>query len=145
MSGVDPVMFFDGRCNFCNASVQFVVDHERGPDFRFAPIDSDVATMRLGDALGKEAAAEVIKNAEGSDRPTVVVLEDGNVHLHSSAVLSIARRLRMPWRIGIIFWLVPRFVRDTLYIWFARNRYRLFGRAESCRVPTPELRSRFLA
>jgi predicted DCC family thiol-disulfide oxidoreductase YuxK len=141
----NPIMFFDGKCNFCNGAVHFVVDHERTAEFQFAPLQSDVATERLAAVLGDaNAAAHLIKDAEGTDRPTVIVLDAGKVLLHSSAVLRITKTLRAPWSWGVALWLIPRPIRDMLYIWFARNRIRLFGKAEKCRIPTPELRARFI-
>ncbi|HLJ56305.1 MAG TPA: DCC1-like thiol-disulfide oxidoreductase family protein [Chthonomonadaceae bacterium] len=140
-----PVMLFDGKCNFCNGAVHFVVDHEWAPEFQFAPLQSDVTMELLTAALGDAAAAaQLIRDAEGSDRPTVIVLDGGKVLLHSSAVLRIIRTLRAPWSWGVIGWLIPRPIRDMLYIWFARNRIRLFGKAEKCRIPTPALRARFI-
>jgi predicted DCC family thiol-disulfide oxidoreductase YuxK len=74
----------------------------------------------------------------------MVVVADGKVHTGSDAALILARHLRSPWRWLALLWIVPRPLRDTVYRWVARNRYRWFGESETCRVPTPELRSRFL-
>ncbi len=125
-------MLFDGTCNLCNGAVQFIVDHERGPTLKFASLQSDAAGALLGAPLPP------------GDPDTVMLVEDGRTYTHSSAALRIARHLRAPWRWLVVFAIVPRFVRDAVYRWVARNRYRWFGKTETCRVPTPELRARFL-
>ena len=132
----DKVVLFDGTCNFCNGAVAFVIDHERGPTLKFASLQSEVAKEMLGKAG--------VPVPEG-DPDTIVVVEDDRVVTHSSAALEIAGQLRAPWRWLVVFRIVPRPVRDFFYRWFAKNRYRWFGKTEACRVPTPELRARFLA
>ena len=85
------------------------------------------------------------KGATGNGDPdTIVLVEDGQLYTHSTAALKIARHLRWPWSWSVVFIIVPRFVRDAVYRWVARNRYRWFGKSDACRVPTPELRARFL-
>lgn len=145
MSGEDtsPVLFFDGTCNLCNGSVQFILDHERNHELRFAPLQSDVARSLLGKALGEERARELA--APDRDPGTMILLEEGRAHLRSTGALRTARYLRAPWRLAAAMLLVPRPLRDLVYGWVAKNRYRWFGKTESCRVPTPELRARFLA
>jgi predicted DCC family thiol-disulfide oxidoreductase YuxK len=142
---VSGVVLFDGTCNFCDASVHFVIDHERGTELRFAAVQSEVAEKLLVEALGEERARAIRSGTDGSGDPdSVVFIEDGKAFTHSTAALRIARHLRAPWRWLRILWLVPRPLRDAVYRWFARHRYRWFGRADACRVPTPELRTRFL-
>jgi predicted DCC family thiol-disulfide oxidoreductase YuxK len=142
---MEPILFFDGTCNFCNGSVQFVLKHERAPEFRFAPIQSGFARTRLAGVLGDEGAGILIASAESSEQPTVIILEDDKVQILSTAVLRIVRGLRMPWRLALIATVIPAWIRDALYVSFARNRFRLFGRATACFRPTPQLRARFLA
>lgn len=132
----EPVVLFDGVCNFCNGAVQFIVDHERDRTLRFASLQSDVAKDLLANAG--------LAPPEG-DPETIVLVEGDRALTHSSAALAIARRLRAPWSWLAVLVLVPRPVRDFFYRWFARNRYRWFGKTDQCRVPTPELRARFLA
>jgi predicted DCC family thiol-disulfide oxidoreductase YuxK len=139
------VVLFDGTCNFCDASVHFVIDHERGSELKFAALQSDAAAKLLVDMLGEERAKQIRSGIDGSGDPDgVVFIDDDQVFTHSSASLRIARYLRAPWRWLRALWIVPRPVRDAVYRWFARHRYRWFGRADACRVPTPELRARFL-
>lgn len=128
------VILFDGVCNLCNASVDFVVRHDPKGRFKFASLQSDVAR----DLLGARRA--------GDELPDSIVLVEGGRVLHrSSAAMRIARGLAFPWNLLSLFWLVPRPLRDVIYDWVARNRYRWFGTRDTCRVPTPAERTRFLA
>jgi len=141
-----PTMLFDGTCNFCDSAVHFVLDHEKGTSLRFAALQSDGAKELLEKSVGEEKALALQKGANGSGDPdTLVLVEGGKVYTHSTGALRIALHLRFPWRWGFAFIVVPRFIRDAFYRWFARNRYRWFGKSDACRVPTPELRTRFLA
>jgi predicted DCC family thiol-disulfide oxidoreductase YuxK len=143
---VDSLVLFDGKCNLCNGAVQFMIDHERAPNLTFAPLQSDLASERLTAAMGEKAARALVDGATGNGDPdTIVVIEDGKAYTHSTAALRIASHLKAPWRWAFVFYVVPRFIRDVVYRWIARNRYRWFGKSESCRVPTPELRARFVA
>jgi predicted DCC family thiol-disulfide oxidoreductase YuxK len=142
----EPVLLFDGTCNFCDRTVQFVLDHERDHALKFAALQSEAAKALLDRALGGERAGDFVRELTGADGdPTTIVLVEGdNAYTLSTAALQIARHLRAPWRWTAIFAIVPRFLRDACYRWFARHRYAWFGKTESCRVPTPELRARFL-
>lgn len=142
------VVLFDGVCNLCNGAVQFIIDHEAssGEPLRFAALQSEAAKELLAQAFGAEHAERLRQGATGSGGPdSMVFIEDGRGYSHSTAVLRMARRLRLPWKLGYAGLLLPRLLRDALYRFIARNRYRWFGKSESCRVPTPELRARFLA
>ncbi len=128
------VILFDGVCNLCNGSVNFVIERDPGGIFRFAPLQSDVAR----DLLSRAGLA-----AEELD--SIVLIEGDEAWIESTAALRIASRLSGLWPLLAVFRIVPRFLRDAVYQWVARNRYRWFGRKEACMVPTPELRERFLA
>ncbi len=128
-----PIVLFDGVCNLCDSAVQFVIDRDRRAQFRFAAMQSDAARV----ALDRAGASESLPDS-------MIVIDDRGVHTRSDAALAVARRLGFPWSLLTIAQLVPRFVRDTLYAWIARNRYLWFGRQTACRIPTPELRCRFL-
>jgi predicted DCC family thiol-disulfide oxidoreductase YuxK len=142
----DPVVMFDGKCNFCDGAVHFVLDHEDGSRLKFAAIQSDAAAELLETTAGEARASELRAGATGDGDPSSVILvEDGNVYTDSTASLRIARYMRRPWRWMVVFTVVPRPIRDLVYRWFARNRYRWFGKTETCRVPTAALRARFLA
>jgi predicted DCC family thiol-disulfide oxidoreductase YuxK len=138
---VGPVLLFDGVCKFCNGLVRFVIDHERDHDLRFASLQSDEGRAALVEAMGEDAAQSILGEIEPS---TMVVIEGGNVFTQSSAAFRVVRHLRAPLSWAGVFVVVPRPVRDAVYRWFARNRYRWFGRTDTCAVPTPELRARFL-
>ncbi|MDQ3036720.1 MAG: thiol-disulfide oxidoreductase DCC family protein [Myxococcota bacterium] len=130
-----PIVLFDGVCNLCSGAVQFIIDRDPEDAFRFASLQS-------------ERAAELLR-ARGrmppeGDPESLVLIDGDEVYERSGAALRIARRLRAPWGLLYAFWIVPWFLRDALYRVIARNRYRWFGRSEQCRVPTPELRERFL-
>lgn len=127
-------VLFDGVCNLCNASVLFVIDRDPGGRFRFAPLQSDE-----GRAVLRE------HGFAGGDLSSVVLVERGRVYTRSAAALRIARRLTGAWPLLYALVAVPRPLRDAVYDWVARNRYRWFGREAACRMPTPELRRRFLA
>ena len=141
-----PVVLFDGLCNFCNGTIQFIVDHEGAPTLRFAPLQSALARDLLEVAFDSKEATALIEGPRGAGDPDSVVLVDGTRGFtHSTAALRIALHLRAPYRWLFALVVVPRPLRDLVYRWFARNRYRWFGKSETCRVPTPELRARFLS
>lgn len=130
-----PVVLFDGVCNLCNGAVQFIVDRDPAGTLRFASLQSKAG----GDLL----RAHGMTPPEG-DPDSIILIESGRVHSHSGAALRIARHLRGLWKVFYAALVVPWFVRDAVYRFIARNRYRWFGKSEQCRVPTPELRARFL-
>ena len=124
---------FDGVCNVCNASVQFVVKHESAPLLKFASLQSE---------RGKKIVAE---RGLSGNIDTVVIVEDDRVYQRSAAAVRVLRRLKAPWRwLAGPLWIIPRPLRDLGYDIFASLRYRLFGKKNACMIPTPELRARFL-
>lgn len=130
----DPLVLYDGHCNLCASSVQFVIRRDRAGIFRFASIQSD-----LGRALYQQ---------HGLDPETLasfMVISHGRAFIRSDATFEVLRRCGGIW--ACVAWLrwIPRFVRDPVYDLVARNRYRWFGRTETCLVPTPEIRARFIA
>ena len=140
-----PVLLFDGTCNFCDRSLSFVMDRERQPSLKFAALQSEAARALLERVTSAAEATRLRQGVSGDGDPdSVALVEDGRLFTHSSAALRIARHLRWPWRWLGAFVIVPRPVRDAFYRWFARHRYRWFGKTDACRVPTPELRARFL-
>lgn len=131
-----PIVLFDGVCNLCNASVQFIIDRDPRAELRFASLQSGPAA-KLFEEHGMKAP-------EG-DPDSILLVEDGKIYERSTAALRIARRMSGLWSVLYAFIVVPRPIRDFVYKIIARNRYRWFGKSEMCRVPTPELRARFLA
>ena len=128
-----PVILFDGVCNLCNGSVNFVIDRDPEGIFRFGSLQSNQAAPLLARYGLEDSALD-----------SIVLIEDGRVYRKSDAVLRIARRLPGAWPLLYGAMAVPRVLRDAVYDWVARNRYRWFGRSDTCRVPTPELKARFL-
>lgn len=128
----ESVILFDGVCNLCTASVQFVIQRDPRARFAFAPLGSDVANELLR-ASGFHAIHD-----------TIILVEKDGIYDESTAALRIARRLSGAWPLMAMWLVVPKILRDAVYRLIARNRYRWFGRRKACMVPTPELRRRFL-
>lgn len=128
-----PIILFDGVCNLCSSSVQFVIKHDSQQKFKFASLQSDVAKTILHDF----AAASTSFNS-------VILVEEGIVYYRSSAALRIAKRLSFPYNLLYAFIIIPPFIRNAVYDYIAKNRYQWFGKKEECWVPTPELRDRFM-
>lgn len=128
-----PILFFDGICNLCNSSVQWVIRRDKRGVFLFAPIQSQYALKFLGPL------------AYDFENPGSFVLAyRGNVYYKSEAVLQVLIQLGWPWRIALIGKIVPKKLRDALYSYIARRRYAWFGKQESCMIPTSQLKARFL-
>lgn len=127
------IVLFDGVCNFCNASVNFIIDHDPADRFRFAPLQSP---------LGEQLLARFGLAHQKID--SVVLIEAGRCFIKSTAAVRVARHLAPPWPALALLIMIPTGLRDLLYDWFARHRYQWFGRSDSCRMPTPQLRRRFL-
>lgn len=125
-----PIILFDGVCNLCNASINWIIDHDPNRIFRFASLQSQAARQLL--------------NGLDSIPDSVILIDEEGIHTHSTAALRIARRLGLPWTLAALALPIPAFFRDAIYKWIARHRYSWFGRSETCRIPTPELSNRFL-
>ena len=139
------VVLFDGVCNFCDASVNFVIEHDRQGYFKFAPLQSE-AGSKLATEHG--LASETAEPRTGDDLipiDSVILVEDGKAYTHSTAALRIVRKLSGAWPLLYAFIVVPKAIRDFFYRLFAKYRYRLFGRKDQCMLPSPEVRQRFLA
>ena len=124
---------FDGICNLCNQSVQFVIEHDKKNQFRFASLQSD-----FGQNFLKE------NNLDATQFDSVVFIEDDKFYTKSSAALKISKYLDGITSWLTIFMIVPKPLRDVVYSFIAKNRYRWFGKQESCWLPTPELEAKFL-
>ena len=132
-SGKQSIVLFDGVCNVCSASVNFIIRRDSKKHFLFAPLQSEI---------GKRLLREHNLDKEGID--SVILIENGQVFAHSTAALKIAAKLDGAWKMLSIFKFVPRKLRDFCYKLFAKNRYRLFGKKEVCMMPTPDIKARFL-
>lgn len=128
----NPLVFFDGVCGLCNSTVDFLLKHDRYAHFRFAPLQGETARAEL--------------NAEDTQHLDSIVFRDrGQTSRHSSAVTRILWQLGGWWSLaGAMLWLVPWPIRHLGYKVVAAVRYSAFGKKESCRLPTPEERDRFL-
>lgn len=141
------LVLFDGVCNLCNSSVLFIIDRDPEARFRFAALQSDAAADALasvGAEVPDHAAASGAVSGTASGADSIVLIQDGSVYQRSDAALRIAQGLRRPWPLLGTLLVVPRPVRDWVYDLIARNRYRWFGRRDACRIPTPELKGRFV-
>jgi predicted DCC family thiol-disulfide oxidoreductase YuxK len=127
------LVLFDGVCQFCNSSVNFIMDHDPARRFCFAALQSP-----LGEAMLRRF------HLPTNSVDSVILIEQNRCYLKSTAALRIARRLQSPWPALSLFIVLPALVRDLGYDWLARNRYRWFGKLDMCRVPTPEVRERFV-
>jgi predicted DCC family thiol-disulfide oxidoreductase YuxK len=128
------MILFDGICNLCNASVLFVLEHEREPIFKFASMRSEAGQELLSwCGLPSEYAQAVI------------LIDQGKIDLGSTAALKIGQTLKFPWWfLSYLGFVVPKFVRDWIYNQIAQHRYRWFGKREFCMIPTESLKSRFM-
>ena len=126
------VVLFDGVCSLCNASIDFIIRHEKGDKLTFASLQSDV-----GKAIIEKSGVEVIPDS-------ILLYNDGKLLVESTAVLCIARFLKRPYSWLNFLSIVPMNIRDTVYRLVARNRYKWFGKRDTCRIPTPQERDKLL-
>jgi predicted DCC family thiol-disulfide oxidoreductase YuxK len=128
-----PTILFDGVCNLCNGSVLFIIKRDPKSKFRFTSLQSE-----LGVKLLKE-----FEFPQG-ELNSVLLVKDHKLFQKSNAALEIAKQLNGLWPMLYAFKIIPSFIRNTIYDWIARNRYRWFGKKDACMIPTQELRSRFV-
>jgi predicted DCC family thiol-disulfide oxidoreductase YuxK len=129
-----PTMIFDGVCVLCSGGVRFVLRHERDNELVFATTQS---------ATGRALAARHGISTEQLD-VTFVLVEGERAYVRSDAALRVAKHLAAPWRWLGVFRLVPGPIRDAIYSWVARRRYRMFGRYDTCMIPATDQRHRFI-
>ena len=132
MIASSKTILFDGVCNYCNRMVNFVIRRDKKDKFRFAALQSSVGGYLRNNYKVPEAV------------DSFIYVEDGKVYLYSTAALRVCRHLGGLWPLMMIFIIVPKFIRDGIYKWVAKNRYVWFGKKDSCMVPTAEVRARFL-
>jgi predicted DCC family thiol-disulfide oxidoreductase YuxK len=132
-TGATHIILFDGVCNLCQRSVQFVLKHDKKAIFQFGSLQGNTGQKMLKEyALGAETLN------------TFILIENGKVYTRSTAALRVLKIQGFPWSLGYALVILPRFIRDSVYAWIARNRYRWFGRTEECWLPSPEWSERFL-
>ncbi len=126
------LILFDGVCNFCDRSVQFVMKRDPEAKFTFASLQSGAG----------ERVKEYYKIDPSLD--SMILVEDGTYYTKSTAALKICKNLKGLWKVFSVLLVIPKPIRDFFYNIVARNRYKWFGKRETCKLPSPEERSRFL-
>lgn len=127
------IVVFDGQCLLCNGWVQFLLRHDTKKRIQFASIQG---------AAGQRLLAQAGLEIDGLQ--TLLVIDGDRSWQHTAAIFRVLHALGWPWRLAWVGWLVPAPLRNALYRWGARNRYRIWGRSDSCMVPSPEVAARFL-
>lgn len=127
------IVIFDGYCTLCNGAVQFILAKDKKAYFHFTALSSEV---------GEELRSEMPEHMRNSD--SFFLYENGRFYQKSTAALKVAARLTFPYPLLSVFRIIPPFLRDAVYGWIARNRYRWFGKREACMFPSPEVKERFL-
>ncbi|HLD52509.1 MAG TPA: thiol-disulfide oxidoreductase DCC family protein [Sediminibacterium sp.] len=131
-SNTNPVILFDGVCNLCNSSVQFVIKHDPKRQFRFASIQGD---------YGQQVLKQFHLPPDSLN--SFILLKDNQIYTHSTGALKVAKQLSGAWPLLYVFIIIPPFIRNAVYQFIANNRYKWFGKKESCAIPSPELKSLF--
>lgn len=130
-----PIVLFDGVCNLCNGFVQFIIKRDKKGIVRFASLQSDFGQQVL----------QKFNLGSGTDQlSTVILIENNKAYTHSDVALRLVKYLGYAWPILSIFRILPRFIRDGIYNWIAKNRYRWFGKSETCMIPNRNIENRFL-
>lgn len=128
------IVLFDGVCNLCSSAVQFIINHDKKDIFRFVALQSD-----LGISICKHLGISFSK------MDSIILYDPKTAYFYkSSAIIEIAKSFGGLWKFTPIFRIVPIFISDKIYDYVAKNRYNWYGKKESCMIPTPELKSKFL-
>ncbi len=127
------IILFDGVCNLCNGFVQFVIKNDPNAKFKFGTLQSAKAKELL-----------LANNINAKELSSVVFIANNKVYTQSDAALKIAQNLGFAWSLTSVFLIIPKFIRDAVYKFIAKNRYRWFGKKDQCMIPNANLKSRFL-
>ena len=130
----EPVLFFDGLCNLCHDSVKFILRYEKDTSIKFCPLESEI---------GREVKL-LVQQATGAVTDSIIFVEDGQILTRSDAALAIANHLKYPYSLLSHFITLPGGLRDGIYDWVARNRYKVWGKKTECPIPDEKLKSRFI-
>ncbi|TGL69834.1 thiol-disulfide oxidoreductase DCC family protein [Leptospira jelokensis] len=126
------IVFFDGVCHLCMGSVQFLLKRNPSESLLFS-------------SIGSKTYMEIVPKSSESTLPdSILYWKQGKLLVESDAILGITKELSFPWKLGIVFWIVPKWIRNAIYRFIAKHRYQWFGKAESCMVPTEGVKKRFL-
>ena len=128
-----PLVLFDGVCNLCNSAVQFIIKHDKKNIFRFTSLQSETGQQLLHQY-----------NFPANELNSFILIENNKAYDRSTAALRVAKKLNGILPMLYSFIIIPKFLRDSIYNWVARNRYKWFGKKEECMIPTAELKARFL-
>lgn len=128
-----PIILFDGVCNFCNGAINFVLKQDKKKIFRFATLQS-------------EAGQKILQqyHLATNDFESFILIDKDKIYKKSSATLRVLNQLPWHWKELQIFWIVPVFIRNAIYDFIAKNRYKWFGQKDQCMIPTAEMKSRFI-
>jgi predicted DCC family thiol-disulfide oxidoreductase YuxK len=133
MAATHQIILFDGVCNLCNGAVQFIIKRDAKDIFRFASLQSETGQKLLA-----------THQLQHKNIDSIVLVKNNNAYIKSTAALHIAKELSGIWKLAYYYIFIPKFIRDAVYDFVARNRYRWFGKKDQCMVPTAQLKSRFL-
>ncbi|MCK5637664.1 MAG: DUF393 domain-containing protein [Flavobacteriaceae bacterium] len=133
LSNKKPIILFDGVCNLCNGSVQFILKHDCKKQFLFASLQSDAAAKLL-----------LQLNNKNNELKSLILIEGNKIYKKSDAVLKIARRLDPFWNVFYVFKIIPKALRDMVYNIVAKNRYKWFGKKDKCQFEIVEYKNRFI-
>lgn len=125
------IIFFDGVCNLCNGAVNFVIERDPNSLFKLAPLQSDIAVNYLDED-------------RISSLDSIVLYENGKIYEKSTAALRIAKKLNGAWFLLYAFIIIPPFIRNFIYDIIAKHRYKWFGKSDTCRMPSQNIKDRFL-
>jgi predicted DCC family thiol-disulfide oxidoreductase YuxK len=128
----DNVIFFDGYCGLCNKSVDWIIQKDSEHKFRFSPLQGELK-LRLEES-----------GLHFPQSDSIIMVSKNKILEKSTAALRIAKELPFPWKLLSVFSIFPRVIRDYVYDYIARNRFKWFGKSETCRIPTPNEKSLFI-
>ncbi len=131
MKSQNPIIFFDGICNLCNGAINFIIDRDKKGHFKIAPLQSKVAENYI--------PKQIIENTD-----SIILWDADHLYSKSTAALKIARHLDGAWKGLYVLIIIPKFIRDFVYDIIAKKRYKWFGKRDSCRMPTKDIKNRFL-
>lgn len=129
----NQILLFDGVCNLCNGFINFIIDRDKNHQIKFASLQSDFAAELMAS-----------RSLDPDYFDSVVLIKGSETFVKSRAALEILKTLGFPWKLFYAGIIIPEALRNVIYDWIARNRYGWFGKRDTCRVPTPELKERFL-
>ena len=128
-----PIILFDGVCNLCNSTVNFIIKRDTSRTFRFAHLQSETARSFFEK-----------HQLFGKDVDSIVFIENDRIYIKSTAVLRILRHLKIPYSLLFVFIIIPPVIRNAIYDFIAKNRYRWFGKSDVCIAPSDDIKERFL-